>query len=337
MRSNKMFFLFFLISFFVRAQEINRFDTQGNRHGFWEKRYDSGRVRYTGTFDHGKEVGVFFFYQNKFINNFPSIKKNFDKLTNKASVVFYDIYGKIKTEGVLIGKKRTGVWKYYDHRENLILIEQYLHDQLNGKRTVFYENGHVAELSNYKNNTLEGITSRFSKDGVKLNDMTYKGGLLHGRTKFFEVNGNLKETGLYYKDHKVDPWDFYYKGRYMGTKENVKKKRYALDLENSDTLSGKELVKIEYSVDKDKKILENIAFKMEAKIKEVKKLAEADALKSRQAKEAKQKKGKLTDVAIMKNINAKRKKNTVHKSKLSDEEILANIKKKHQPSSKENK
>ena len=38
---------------------INQMDDDGQRHGVWKKFYSNNRVRYVGTFDHGKEIGLF--------------------------------------------------------------------------------------------------------------------------------------------------------------------------------------------------------------------------------------------------------------------------------------
>jgi len=47
------------------AQECNKLDENGNKHGVWKGIYpDSKRPRYEGTFDHGKEVGIFKFFDD---------------------------------------------------------------------------------------------------------------------------------------------------------------------------------------------------------------------------------------------------------------------------------
>ena len=47
------------------GQEFNQFDSNGKRHGKWKKNFEGTEVlRYEGQFEHGKEVGVFKFYQN---------------------------------------------------------------------------------------------------------------------------------------------------------------------------------------------------------------------------------------------------------------------------------
>ncbi|MDO3694562.1 hypothetical protein QVZ41_06850 [Wenyingzhuangia sp. chi5] len=358
MYKKSVFFLLFCLPLFLFAQEINKFDAQGKRHGFWEKRYDSGRVRYSGTFEHGKEVGEFLFYENKIINNYPSIRKFFDDKSDKADVTFYDLYGKKKSEGTMVGKNRVGVWKYYGYKGKLILVEHYENNQLNGERKVFYTNDSIAEISEYKNGKLDGVTARYSKDGIKLHEMTYQNGLLHGRSTFFEVNGNIKESGLYYKDYKVGRWDYYINGEYMGYKEPNKKRDRPSDeailasidekaenpkeypeITDEDILANIERKKEkEYSYDSpsDEEILKNIKRKKATK-KEYFKATDDEILRSIASKmEAKIKEIKrVEDAEILKNIQKKKEQEEKDRiRKLTDEEILENIKRKQKESEK---
>ena len=57
-----------LAAFFTtaaQAQKINQFDANGKRHGVWKKYYDDNKnkIRYSGEFKNGKEVGTFNFYE----------------------------------------------------------------------------------------------------------------------------------------------------------------------------------------------------------------------------------------------------------------------------------
>lgn len=335
MYKKKLFFLIFSMPLFIFAQEINKLDAQGKRHGFWEKRYDSGRVRYSGTFNHGKETGEFLFYENKIINNYPTIKKVFDDHSDKALVVFYDLYGKKKSEGSMLGKKRVGTWKYYNPQGKLILTENYENNLLQGKRTVFYTNDSIAELSEYKNGKLDGVTTRFSKDGIKLHEMSYQEGLLHGRTKFYEVNGDLKETGLYYKDYKVGKWDFYIDGKYMGFKEPNKKTKGPSDKAIMQSVNSKKDTLRVYSKPTDAEIMDNIAHKkVDNYVDE--KPSDKEILESIERKKVETKTySKVSDDEILRSIAAKMDKKIKKREPLEDDEILKNIQRKKEKERKE--
>ena len=57
--------LLLLNTFFVVAQEVNKSDANGKKEGVWKGTYEvSKRPRYEGTFSHGKETGVFKFFDD---------------------------------------------------------------------------------------------------------------------------------------------------------------------------------------------------------------------------------------------------------------------------------
>lgn len=324
-----LLFVIPLFSFGQKDEDINRLDSKGKRHGLWEKRYESGRLRYRGKFFHGKETGDFYFYENKIINNFPSIKKFFIKGTNVADVIFYDIYGKLQSDGQMVGKKRMGVWRYYNNKGDVLLTEEYNQEGiLNGKKTVFFSNGKVAEEKTYANGKLHGISTRFSKRGIKLHEMTYENGLLHGRTVFYEVDGNRKESGLYYKDYKVGKWDYYIDGEYMGFKEPNKKRDRPNDAAIMASIEGKKEKKRDYGKLSDAQIMKNIEAK---KIKDegYDPLTDDEILASIESKRQKDTSLEmLSDKEILRNIEFKKKAPKREYSKLTDDQILKNMSRK---------
>ncbi|NIJ46158.1 antitoxin component YwqK of YwqJK toxin-antitoxin module [Wenyingzhuangia heitensis] len=363
MQLKKCFFLLLLLPFVVFAQKINQFDAQGERHGYWEKSYNSGRIKYSGKFNHGKEIGIFYFYENKIINNYPAVKKIFKPNSNVVDVIFYDLYGTLQSDGEMINKKRSGLWKYYDGKRNIILTEEYKDGNLHGERVVYFNNGKKAEESHYINGKLDGVSIRYSQKGTVLHEMSYKNGLLHGRTKFYETNGDIKETGLYYKDYKVGKWDFYIKGEYMGYKipnkqrshpdnqdilaniqDKKEKPRVYPKISNEDILENIERKKEKeraYTELTDEEILKNIKGKKGEK-RTYSKVSDDAILKSIATKmDDKIKEYKrLDDALILRNIKIKQAEEEKNKiKKLSDEEILQNIenKKKQEESIDENK
>jgi len=301
-------FLFFLVPMIVFSQEINQFDHNGKRNGFWIKNYDSGRIKYSGKFLNGKEVGVFYFYENKIINNNPSVKKIFSRTSDIVEVIFFRIDGKLLSKGQTINKKRTGFWEYYDKHRNVVLTEEFKNGKLHGDRIVYFENGKKAELSSYKNGVLDGVSIRYSERSTVLHEMTYKNGLLDGRTSFYDLNGKIKESGLYANDYKVGEWKFYIDGEYVGVKSPNKKRIHPGDDIVLTNIEHKNFENKEekYAKLSDDKILENIKRKREDESKKIK---------------------KLTDKEILENLE-KKEDILEYDFKLSDEEILENIKKK---------
>ena len=213
-----IFLMSSLISEDCSAQKINQFDSNNNRIGVWKKNHPNKRIRYTGQFKEGKEVGVFKFY-NSTTSEKPTIVKTFYKNSDSLFVQFYTLNGKIKSQGVLNGRKRTGVWKYFYADGSIMSQENYKDGLQHGAQLVQYQNGKVTERSLFKNGLLDGISSKFSSKGILIEEVTYKRGKPNGFAKYFELNGNLKETGVYEKGKRVGDWEYYVDGELAPVKK----------------------------------------------------------------------------------------------------------------------
>ncbi|MFQ3296992.1 MAG: antitoxin component YwqK of YwqJK toxin-antitoxin module [Polaribacter sp.] len=221
--------LFFILTFFTcyfisencNAQKINQFNTNKERTGVWKKYHPNKRIRYTGNFKEGKEFGVFKFYDIT-TSEKPVIVKTFYENSDSLLVQFYSLKGNIKTEGVLIGRKRVGAWKYFYANGTLMSKENYRNGLQHGDQLVYYPDGKVTERADFKNGWLDGVSSKFSSKGILIEEITYKDGKPNGLAKYFELNGNLKETGVYKKGKRVGNWEYYLDGELAPVKKKNK-------------------------------------------------------------------------------------------------------------------
>ena len=55
-------FRFIYLFIFFQSFSQNQYLENGNRNGPWKGYYDNGQIRYEGTFDDGKEIGLFKYY-----------------------------------------------------------------------------------------------------------------------------------------------------------------------------------------------------------------------------------------------------------------------------------
>ncbi|WP_299059981.1 toxin-antitoxin system YwqK family antitoxin [uncultured Polaribacter sp.] len=225
------FFSCFLASERINAQKINQFDVNKKRTGVWKKYYPNKRLRYTGQFKNGKEVGVFKFYDIS-SSEHPIIIKTFFEDSDSLFVQFYTLKGKIKTEGVLNDRKRVGNWQYFYPDGTLMSEENYKNGKLEGEQLVYYPNGQVTEFATYKNGLLDGVTSKYSSKGVLIEEVTYKEGKPNGLAKYFELNGNLKETGTYKNGMRVGKWEYYLDGEIATDLDKKKKNTFTRKKEN---------------------------------------------------------------------------------------------------------
>lgn len=205
-----------LVSTFVFSQEaLNQLDDKGLRHGFWKKNFDKTKQpRYEGTFEHGKEVGVFKFYTLDRHKSVLSATREFSKDHDTIKVKFFSSKGKVISEGQMIGKNFIGKWIYYHNKTNAIMTVENYNSQglLQGEKLVYYETGKLAEASYYNNGKIDGISKWFSKEGVVLKEFTYKDDELHGVSKYYNGDGQLLAEGAYKNDQKHGIWKFYENG-----------------------------------------------------------------------------------------------------------------------------
>lgn len=219
------FFACFFMSVDFNAQKINQFNKNKKRTGIWKKYHSNKKIRYTGAFKNGKEIGIFKFYD---ISNSktPVIIKNFSKTSDSVFVQFYKLSGKIESKGYLINRKRVGNWQYFYPNGKIMLKENYKVGKLHGKQLIFYPDGTITETSFYKSGLKDGITSKYSSKGILIEEIAYKNNKPNGVAKYFELNGNLKETGSYKNGKRVGKWEYFMDGEIATEQEKKNKNKF---------------------------------------------------------------------------------------------------------------
>jgi antitoxin component YwqK of YwqJK toxin-antitoxin module len=229
-----MLVLIFLNVFCIRAQNnFNKLDSKGNKNGLWKGIYeDTKNPKYEGTFEHGKEVGVFTFFDNTKTKKVIATRE-FNPKDNSAYTIFYD-QGKNKvSEGKVVNKLFEGQWKYYHKASKTIMtIENYGNGKLEGLRSVFYPNGKIAEEINYKNNLKEGICKRYTENGIMIEESAYKNNDYNGTAVFKDSDGNLVSKGNFVDGKKAGVWQFFEKGKLV-KEEDMNKPKSASKTKNN--------------------------------------------------------------------------------------------------------
>ncbi|MGM5470758.1 toxin-antitoxin system YwqK family antitoxin [Flavobacteriaceae bacterium LMO-SS05] len=200
----------------IAAQTINQFDANGERHGLWKKNFDkTNQPRYEGEFTHGKEIGIFKFYKLIDKKSVLSATKEFNEKDNIALVKFFSSTGKLISEGKMDTKAFVGKWTYYHHKTKAVMSTENYNDkgQLDGEKLVYYENGQLAEASNYVNGKMEGASIWYSEKGVVLKEFLYENDELHGLSKYFDNTGQLIAEGAYKRGQKHGIWKYYTNGK----------------------------------------------------------------------------------------------------------------------------
>lgn len=211
-----IFVLFFLNVFCIQAQNnYNKFDEKGNKNGLWKGVYeDTKNPKYEGTFEHGKEVGVFTFFDNT-KTKIVLATREFNPTDNSALTVFFDKNKNKVSEGKVLNKLYEGQWKYYHKASKSIMAtENYSKGKLEGLRSVFYPSGKIAEEMIYLNNLKNGFYKRYTETGILIEESNYKNNLYDGLAIFRDADdGTVVSKGEFVNGKKSGIWQFFEKGK----------------------------------------------------------------------------------------------------------------------------
>lgn len=220
--------LILLSSIGLRAQnKLNQLDDKGAKHGLWKGYHpESKRLRYEGTFNHGKEVGVFKFHDDTQAGTVIATRE-FNAADQSVYTIFYDQKNNKVSEGKSVNKLNEGVWKYYHFEsKTLMTLENYKKGKLEGKRTVFYADSKPAEEAQYTNGLKQGAYKKWANNAVVLEEANYDKDQYEGPAIYRDPLGNVVAKGLYKKGKKVGIWQFYEGGKLV-SEENMSKVKKA--------------------------------------------------------------------------------------------------------------
>ncbi len=215
MIKQKLIFIFLIIIFQndTSAQIVNKYDSQGLRHGLWQKFYEGTKqLRYSGTFDHGKEIGSFKFYDKS--GGHPTAVKTYTSGSDLLDVSFYTKSGNLISKGFLKNRNKYGEWLYY-HQDGTTLMtkESYVDNKLTGMRIVYFQNGQKAQETQYKNGVKEGKETFYNEKGIVLKEFLYVNDMLEGLAKLYDYDGTISKEGSYKSNRKHGVWKYYNNGK----------------------------------------------------------------------------------------------------------------------------
>lgn len=203
----KYFFVFFLLTSSLFSQEYNKLDSDGKKHGLWKGVHEeSQRPRYEGTFNHGKEFGVFKYFDDTKAGTVIATRE-FNAKDNSCYVIFYNQQSMKVSEGKVVDKKFEGEWKYYHFNSpEIMTLEFYKNGKLEGVRKVYYRNGVIAEETTYVNGEKNGSYKSYAENGVVLEESIYKNGQYEGKAIFRNGTNNVVSEGIFKNGKKVGIW-----------------------------------------------------------------------------------------------------------------------------------
>lgn len=215
--------LIFLVSInAIFAQEFNKLDENGLKNGVWKGVFEeSKRPRYEGTFEHGKEIGIFKFFDDTKAGTVIATRE-FNAKDNSCYTIFYNQKKNKVSEGKLVNKLLEGEWKYYHEDSPLIMsTEFYINGKLEGIKKVFYKSEAIAEETSYKNGIKNGPYKNYAENGIVLEETIYKNGQYEGQAVFRNAENVIVGKGLFKNGKKTGIWEFTTNGK--TTKQNMDK------------------------------------------------------------------------------------------------------------------
>lgn len=217
--TNKFFLGFLLlVNLSAFSQGVyNKLDEKGNKNGPWKGVYtDTKNPKYEGTFDHGKEVGTFTFFDNT-KTKIVIATREFNRQDNSAYTIFYDQLKNKVSEGKVVNKLYEGQWIYYHKASKAIMtIENYNKGKLEGLRSVFYASGKIAEETMYKNDLKNGAYKRYTESGIIIEESNYKNNEFDGLAIFRDADdGTIVSKGKFVNGKKMGVWQFFEKGKLL--------------------------------------------------------------------------------------------------------------------------
>ncbi|MDO8896371.1 MAG: toxin-antitoxin system YwqK family antitoxin [Bacteroidales bacterium] len=208
---NKIVFILLILSSFAfnllaqRPTEINQADDKGKKFGYWEARYPSGKIRYTGQFHNDKPIGEFrYYFESGALRATNSFSNNGLKANHKS----YAENGILIAEGIYFDQKKDSTWKIYSDVDRVLIAEEnYRNNLLHGLSTTFFpDSGLPAEILEYVDGKRHGEWKKFFDDGLLMSEGFYENDLLHGQVIFYYPNGKVQIRGNYNNGLKTGVW-----------------------------------------------------------------------------------------------------------------------------------
>ncbi|KPK87008.1 MAG: hypothetical protein AMS27_03730 [Bacteroides sp. SM23_62_1] len=185
----------------------NQLDNQGRKQGWWKKYYPDGPLMYKGFFKDDIPYGILKRYFET--GELKAIMNHCPDGISVYAELFY-MNGAPAAEGKYYQNQKDSIWKYYSYYSNtLTYTETYLKGQKEGLSSIYYQNGQVAELIDWKANKKHGPWLQFYEDSTLRLSSQYKNDELDGTYKIFNSSGKLMVMGQYVKNEPDGTW-FYY-------------------------------------------------------------------------------------------------------------------------------
>jgi len=194
------------LPFCAFSQEtLNKTDANGMKTGRWESRYPTGTLKYEGSFDRNKPVGIWKrYHENGKVKALMSYRPNAERVF--ASL--FDDEGNLYAKGVFEGSLRDSTWNFYDGNR-IIMTENYLLGKKEGRSAGFYQDGKISWEKWWKADLVDGNAIEYDPAGIVKSRISYKADKKSGPAIFYDESGAKSMEGAYKDDLSDGIWKIF--------------------------------------------------------------------------------------------------------------------------------
>jgi len=178
------------------------------KHGKYIKNFRNGQTQARGTYDSGKQIGLWvMYYESGQIRSKVSYKA--EKLNGKAAYWYESGQLKSIANYKVIPNPKPNV----SLNRNYNMERQYWIQVREGKQVSYYENGKKQEESFYKNGKINGAHKKWFNTGQLIRLTEYHDGIIHGKNNTYFANGNPQQI-ITEKSEKSESESRYRRSKY---------------------------------------------------------------------------------------------------------------------------
>ena len=194
-------------------------------NGYNKFYYDNGKISSEGPMENGKPNG---YWKTYFENGKIKTEGNRKFFQLDSVWKFYNEDGILVLEYYYANGKKNGNKKVYNAKDKFLLSEQnYKNDTVQGLSTYFFKNGKIKAKVNYANSREEGMGYEYDSTGTVITITEYKSGFIKHREQMNHRDGNGWKQGLW--KEFFDNGQVKTECNYLDDKPNGYCKEYALN------------------------------------------------------------------------------------------------------------
>ena len=192
-----------LIGNIVNKNKVGDLDSKGNKHGLWIERYDDGKVKSVGHYEHGAQHGEFLTYHKNgnlwfreyFVFGRPSGTKYMYREDGgiERSETF-EISDENNIKSVIESFYETG---------NIKTKLNFLDGRKHGEWFRFHENGNVELTGHYEDGSEDGLWVFYAEDGTIIKNRFYVASWYQYHETIFATHDTPEQEKFYLRNQKV--------------------------------------------------------------------------------------------------------------------------------------